>query len=128
MPITVVFDYITWLYSGGVKEYLKAWANYHWFLFHFFSVDILARTFFAPWHRMREKGGRGLDIEGFLARAAVNLILRAVGVVIRLMFIIAALVSEIILFTAALLVFVIFISSPVVVPLLILSGIILIVS
>lgn len=122
MAIAVFFNYVTWLYPGGVKEYLRAWANFHWFLFHFFSISILLRTLFAPWHRMREKSGRGLDIEGALARIAVNLILRMVGLVIRSALVAAGLVSEVILFIAALSAFIIFILSPVLVPFLIIFG------
>ena len=83
----------------------------------------MVRTLFVPWHRMREQGGRGLDIEGALARLAVNSILRIVGMIIRVSLIISAVVFEAALFIAAFLVFVIFILSPVFIPLLILSGI-----
>lgn len=127
MPIAVFFNYVGWLYSAGIKEYLIAWANFHWFLFHFFSIDILLRTMFAPWHRMREQGGRGLDIEAMLARTAVNLILRAVGLVVRSALIVAGLVSEIILFITAFSVFIVFILSPILVPLLIMSGLLLVI-
>lgn len=125
MALVVFFDYFIWLYSGGVKEYFRAWANLQWFLFHFFSVDIMVRTLFVPWHRMREQGGRGLDIEGMFARFAVNSILRIVGVIIRVSLIISAVIFETVLFVAAFLMFVIFILSPALVPFLILSGIML---
>lgn len=125
MAIAVFFNYVTWLYSAGIKEYLVAWANFHWFLFHFFSVGILIKTLFVPFHRMRERGGRGLDIEGMLARLAVNTILRVVGFMVRSALLAAGLVSEIFLFAIAVLMFFAFILSPVLVPLLIMSGLIL---
>ena len=125
MALAVFFDYVTWLYSSGIREYFRAWANFHWFIFHFFSLNIMVRTFFVPWHRMREQGGRGLDIEGALARLAVNSILRIVGMIIRVSLIISAVIFEVTLFVAAFLVFVIFMLSPALIPLFIMSGIML---
>lgn len=125
MPIAVFFNYVTWLYSAGIKEYLIAWANFHWFLFHFFSIGILLRTLFVPWHRMREKGGRGLDIEGMLSRLAVNTILRVVGFVVRAALLAVGLISEIFLFAVAAPIFFVFILSPAAVPFLIISGLML---
>ncbi len=121
----VLFDYISWVYSGGIKEYFRAWGNFHWFLFHFFSVGILTRTLFVPWHRMREKGGRGLDIEGALARFVVNAILRIVGIFVRLSVILTAFIFELGLFIIMLAGLILFVSSPISIPLLIISGFIL---
>lgn len=127
MAIAVFFNYVSWLYSAGIKEYLRAWANLHWFLLHFFSIGILLRTLFVPWHRMRERGSRALDIEGALTRTAVNLILRVVGLVVRTVLLAAGLVSEIFLFISAFAAFIIFILSPILIPLMIMSGLTLLI-
>lgn len=125
MAIIVLFDYVSWVYFGGIKEYFRAWANFHWFLFHFFSVGVLTRTLFMPWHRMREKGGRGLDIEGAASRFAVNTILRMVGIFVRLSVILAAFIFELALFVIMLAGLILFVSSPISIPFLIISGFIL---
>jgi len=123
MAIAVFFDYITWLYSGGVKEYFRAWFNFHWFLFHFFSTDLMLSRLFSPWHRMREgRSSRGLDIEDFFSRLAVNLILRTVGFVVRAIFILISLTAQAALLAAGLAVFIIFLLSPAAIPVLFLTG------
>lgn len=123
VPITL--SYIYWLYREGVSEFFRAWMNYHWFLYHFFSVPVLAGTLFAPWRRMQEAGSRGFDPNKIAERLIINTVLRITGLLIRVVFLVAAGVSEMLLFFIGGILFLYFMSSPVSVPATFLVGILL---
>ncbi len=82
--------YLAWHYSEALNDMRKIWKNFFVFLFNFFSIFLLIRTLFSPWHRMQENYGR---IEDFFGNLIVNTLMRLVGAVIRLIFIIMGVVS-----------------------------------
>lgn len=82
--------YLAWHYSEALNDMRKIWKNFFVFLFNFFSIFLLIRTLFSPWHRMQESYGR---IEDFFGNLIVNTLMRLVGAVIRLIFIIMGVVS-----------------------------------
>ena len=117
--------YIHWLYSEGFREFFRAWMNYHWFLYHFFSVGVLLPTLFAPWHRLQERKKRGFDIGEIASRIIINLVLRLIGFVMRLVVLALAVLSQVGLFFLGAFLFFAFITSPVFVPAAFLSGLLL---
>lgn len=123
VPITL--SYVYWLYGEGVSEFFRAWMNYHWFLYHFFSVPVLLRTFFAPWRRMQEAHTRGFDPERIAERLIINTVLRCTGIAIRSVFLIGALASQLLLLVIGAFLFIYFIASPVSVPGTFLVGVLL---
>jgi hypothetical protein len=112
--------YITWHYSRALAGISTITGNFIWFSWHFFSVGVLARTLFAPWQRIHEEHKRGLDISGWLSTFLINLVMRGVGVFIRMIFIILGLVSMILAALAGMIVFLVWL----VLPLAIIIGII----
>ncbi|PIR69553.1 MAG: hypothetical protein COU47_02250 [Candidatus Niyogibacteria bacterium CG10_big_fil_rev_8_21_14_0_10_46_36] len=123
LPAT--FSYVYWLYREGVGAFFRAWMNYHWFVYHFFSVPVLARTMFAPWRRMQEAGARGFDPEKIAERIIINSVLRITGFVIRFVFLLTAIASECALFVVGCILFLYFITSPVSVPATFITGVLL---
>ena len=108
----------------GVAEYLRAWINIHWFLYHYFSVPVLLRSFFAPFHRLRERRMRGFDLEDWASVIAVNVLMRFVGMIVRSVFLLLALASELLLLLSGAVLFAFFATVFISVPLLIFMGII----
>jgi hypothetical protein len=84
--------YIHWHYSRALQGIQDITTNLVWFVWHFFSIGILFETLFAPWQRIQETRKRGLDIEGYLSTLLINLVMRCVGVFIRMIFIVIGLV------------------------------------
>lgn len=126
MPIVVFYEYLTWQYREGIREYMRAWQNIHWFLWRVFSVSLLLRTFFAPFRRTSESYGRGFDPAVIAQTLLVNLITRFVGAIVR-----AVLLAVAFLFQSAVLVgggilFIWFLLTPVVIPFGLLAGILII--
>ena len=123
--MTLVFwDMFRWLFSRGVTEYLRLWGNIHWFLYHYFSVPVLLRSFFAPFHRLRERRMRGFDLEDWASVIAVSVLMRFVGMIVRSVFLLLALASEFLLFLVGGILFAFFTTVFISVPLLIFMGII----
>ena len=120
----VFWDMFRWLWVRGVAEYLRAWINIHWFLYHYFSVPVLLRSFFAPFHRLRERRMRGFDLEDWASVIAVNVLMRFVGMIVRSVFLLLALASELLLLLSGAVLFAFFAKVFISVPLLIFMGII----
>lgn len=76
--LTFLPNYFLWHYSVALVDLARSAANYFWFLWNFFSIELLARSFFVPWKRLGEAQG------SFVGRAIVGVAMRAIGVVARL--------------------------------------------
>lgn len=124
----VLFEFLGWIYGEGVREFVGAWANLHWFFYHFFSVPELLRTIFQPLKRRREIYQKGFDPEKFFEAVVVNTVMRIAGFFVRAALILLALVIEIAVFVLAAAVLVIFLGLPLFAPLGILTGLFFIIS
>lgn len=109
----VCMSYLVWHYGPGMSEFLAAWRHMHVFLLHFFSVRVLFRTLFQPFHRIREDYGRGFDPEKILAAVAGNMVSRMVGFFVRGVFLVIAFAAEIVMAFAGSVLFVFFLVLPV---------------
>lgn len=111
--------YIIWHYTGALKDFWRFFFTILWFLYHFFSLPILVRTFFAPWRRLKEHT-RGHPLEDFIANTA----LRLVGIVMRSATIVAGVVALILAVVLLIAAFFVWLSLPLLVPMLLVFGII----
>lgn len=80
--------YAVWHYSGALADIYRIWRNYLWFFYHFFSIPVLLKTLFVPWRRLQEEYKGGFNLESFFATIIVNIMMRFVGALVRLVFII----------------------------------------
>lgn len=124
MEIPLFFEYyFIWHYGRAIKEIYGIGRNFLWFLWHFFSIEVIAKTFFSPWRRMNEQYMRGFNLEAVLSSFIVNSLMRIVGVIIRAITLLIALFG---LLTAILLFFVflfLWLILPFIVVLLVYQGI-----
>jgi len=111
-----LYEYISWHYGLGIKEFLRAWLNIHWFWGHFFSMSVLAQSFFKPFHRMRESYGRAFEPAKIFETLIVNMMMRVVGVMIRSVFLAAGILVEGATFILGTALFVLFLLSPIMIP------------
>ena len=80
---TLVGNYFVWHYTRAYRELVHIEKNIIWFLFHFFSLPELTRTFLSPWKRLGENYGSIFDTEEFFAALITNVLMRIVGIVMR---------------------------------------------
>lgn len=80
----VLLLYGVWHYTRAPYNLFSIWMDVLRFVLHFFSVRLLLRTFFAPFHRLQERAPSGLAHVGdMIAAQTVNLIMRCVGMTMR---------------------------------------------
>lgn len=120
--------YVKWHYGCGLKELTNISRNIYRFLFHLFSIKLLLKTWFSPWHRLHETYRGGLDPAGFLSSLIVNSLMRIVGFVSRTGILIIGSVCIFLSFFVSLVVFLVWIFFPLLLVALLASAIILILS
>jgi hypothetical protein len=119
------FSYLTWHYQVSVREYLRLWRTYSWFIWHIFSVPTLLRTIFAPWRRFGEyDSARNLSEKA--GNILVVLMMRLVGAVIRICTILAAFLTTLLMGLVGLIGFVVWLLAPLLLVLLVGMGVVLI--
>jgi hypothetical protein len=121
--IRVVGESIIWYYSVGLGVLFRAWMNLHWFLYHYFSIPVLLKTFFAPFRRIREYRARGFDPKDIFEVLVVNTLMRAVGVLVRSVVIVIGFFTQVVLFVVCAGAYGIALASPVLLPIVVLVGI-----
>ncbi len=93
-----ILAYLEWHYSRAFADIWNTCTNYIWFIYNFFSISLLFRTFFTPWHKMDVQYGKGLDMENFFGPFIVNTLMRLVGMVLRAVIIIIGFVCVLVTF------------------------------
>lgn len=88
---------IRWYYSTALRNLFKIWRDFVWFFYHFFSIGVLFRTLFSPWRRLDEGYKKGLELEAWFETFIVNSLMRVVGAMMRMLFIIIGLVALILI-------------------------------
>jgi len=91
--LLIIPYYFSWHYSQGILDYFRVWKNLIWFLWNFFSIKVLLKTFFTPFQRLKETYSGGLDLENFATSIIVTNLMRVVGVFARSALIIFGLIS-----------------------------------
>ena len=101
MPIFTLFrDYMVWHYSRAYVDIVHIWWNYLWFVNHLFSVPEVAMSLFSPFKRMQEnKVNIVKSPSDFFSNLFVNLIMRLVGLMLRSIILLIALVGFVTVFS-----------------------------
>lgn len=93
-------EYIAWHYGAALSEMRTLQKNMLWFFYHFFSIPSLSKTLIAPFRRIQQKGGSGMEL--LLQNIIANTISRVVGFALRSVVIIVGLFIEFFVFIAIL--------------------------
>jgi len=118
----LALQYITWHYSRGIRDSVVLWSNFIWFLSHFFSLPLLAATLFSPWRRLHEERKESFNIEEFFTVLVVNVMMRAVGFVLRISMIAIGLIFLTVALLCMIVHVILWVLLPLVIPLLIYYG------
>jgi hypothetical protein len=111
--INFLWQFAIWYYAVAPATLLKIWADFIWFLYHFFSIPLLMRTLFSKWRRIGEVRTKRFDIGDFLSVLFINTVMRIVGFFIRAFTILAGLSSIIVAIVFGIAVFVLWFFLPV---------------
>ncbi len=83
--------YLIWHYTSGFKAGLIVARDLARFVFNFFSLAVLIKTWLKPWRRLGETYAKGLAPEKWFETLVVNILMRLVGVLIRTVMIVIGL-------------------------------------
>lgn len=111
--IFVFPTYLAWHYTKGIKEFWHVWYKLECFVFRFFSINLLLKTFSAPFERLDENYKKGINVEDFVSTFIVNSIMRVVGMIMRSFLIIFALVILFLGVLASVILFIIWLVLPI---------------
>jgi len=75
--------YFSWHYSRALAGMFVVWSNFLWFIYNFFSIPLLIKTWISPWKRMQERYRGGLDLNNLFETVIVNVLMRIVGFFMR---------------------------------------------
>jgi hypothetical protein len=119
----IIPSYFAWHYGRGISDLVRLYQNYIWFFFNFFSINLLVKTFFAPWQRIAEHRSKaGIDFEDIAEVLTINIIMRLVGMMIRTIFIVIGSICVVLVAVFGALFFVVWLLLPVLVPVSIIYG------
>lgn len=106
--------YMRWHYGRGLKEFFLVTGNFLWFVTNFFSFKLLLKTWFAPWKRLGEHYGGGLDLGAFASALIVNTLMRLFGFCAKTIVLLVGLVSYIFVLVCSFFFLFIWIFAPVI--------------
>lgn len=78
--------YFAWHYSRAIKELVLIWSNYLWFSLNYFSVKVLLRSLFKPFHNVNEETSLSKIRDEFFLVTFLNSI---VGFMLRITIVLA---------------------------------------
>ena len=89
--------FFLWLFVESTAHILRTWKFFLVFGLRIFSVPLLVRTFFSPWHRYWYGYPKGFDLKALFSVVFGNLMSRAIGVVLRTFIILLGLFFEVVI-------------------------------
>jgi len=110
---TLIGHYFAWHYGQAYKDIWRVWMNFIWFVFYFFSIEMLLHSLFQPWKRMGEEYPSGFAPVEILQVLVVNVLMRAVGFVVRAIVIVLGMSLVLVLSVVGAIVFAVWTIMPV---------------
>ena len=108
--IALMFFY--WLFVESTARVARAWLFFLRFGLNFFSVPILIKTFFSPWHRYWYGYPKDFNPVELFYAVFGNLMSRAIGVILRTIFIALGVIFDLFVFVIGLAILIFWIALP----------------
>jgi len=129
--ITLPLYYFLWHYTHAFRGIVTVWFNFLWFFYNFFSVGLLFKTFFSPWHRISEPyrpHSGAINIIDVASALLVNITMRIIGAMVRFFVICIGLFVLMFVFVSGVLFFIFWIFVPFIITLLLFISVAIFVS
>lgn len=97
---SILILYLQWHFLDVPKNILIGWKNCLRFNLNYWSIALLLKTFFSHWRRYQYSYGRGFDFGRYFEVFSFNMISRVLGAIMRSVFIILGLLTEILIILA----------------------------
>ena len=119
----IIKQFFIWFFIDVPKEILRAWNNFIMFYLDYFSISLLFKTLFSPWHKYAFSYSRRVNIADYAGTFFFNLMSRIIGAFLRICLIFAGLIFEIVIFIAGAIIFIGWFLLPVFIIISFLAGI-----
>ncbi len=124
--IPLAFYYIRWHYSMAIRDLFGIIGNFLWFFYEFFSIPLLLKTLFVPFHRLQETAHKGFKPSAWAEAFIVTTLMRFVGALMRIMLITIGICFIVTTFIVGTAVMVTWLLAPLMLLFLVISGVTLI--
>jgi hypothetical protein len=94
--------WLYWHFYEMPKFLFEVWKNYISFASNFFSLEILLKSLFSPWHKYKWSYPKGLDISEFFSTLISNTFSRIIGFFMRIVLILISIPFQIFIILAGL--------------------------
>ncbi len=121
--IELFLNYWRWHYSRAILNIILIWKDFIWFLWNYFSIKQLLRTFFVPWKRLREESAGISELFNLFTSVVVTFLMRIIGVIIRSIVIITGLIFILLALAGGVLFLVFWITMPVILTVTLTAGV-----
>lgn len=121
-----ILTWLRWQCIESPRALIKIIGNFLRFNLSFFSIPLLLKTLFYPWRKYHESYGRGFDVKRFFSALSFNTISRILGAIIRIILIVIGGLTELFLLILGLVVFVVWVSSPLLLLMILIFGLYLV--
>jgi len=101
----IFLQYLSWHFLEAPKNILVAWKNFLKFGLNYFSIPLLLKTLFSPWHKYIWTYPRGFYPGKYLEIFISNLIFRILGAILRIFLIIFGVLAEVFIVFAGVIIF-----------------------
>ena len=108
----IVLLWLIWHFYEMPKFLLEVWKNYIFFALNYFSLPILLKSLFAPWHRYKWKYPKVYEVAEFFNTLVSNLFSRFLGALIRITLIAVGIAFQIFVVFAGLVIILLWILIP----------------
>ena len=102
----IFIEWLMWQFYEMPKFLLEVWKNYLVFAANLFSLSLLLKTFFAPWHKYNWKYPKFFDIKEFFNTLISNAFSRILGATVRIVLIIIGILFQIFVVIAGFIIFI----------------------
>ncbi len=123
MEKNIFLHWLSWHFYDMPKAILKAWRNFLWFNLNYFSLPILLKTLFSPWHRYRYSYTKPFSFKKYINIWFFNTMSRAIGFFLRILIIISGVLIEVFIFFAGIILFFCWLLLPIFLLLLLFFGV-----
>ncbi len=125
--LPLAFSYLRWHYTYALRDHIGIVGNFVWFIQEFFSIGLMARTLFVPFHRLNES--LPFDIEhpeAWAETIVANSMMRLVGALLRSILIVLGVVALFLTVLIGVFSFVLWLLAPLLVAIATTTGVLLI--
>jgi hypothetical protein len=110
--MSIFLQILAWQFFEVPKAILKGWKNFLYFNLNYFSVPVLLKTFFSHWRKYRYPYGRIFEVWKNIETFVFNMMSRIIGAILRTVFIIFGVVTEVLIILGGAVVFFSWLLSP----------------